>query len=316
MALSSTDLGANLAKIPTAAGVKVEKEARKRLGITGWFAVSWLSVISLAALLAPWLPIAAPKADFLDLVEPNGNPPFHMAAHILGLDGNGHDMLAQTIHGARVSLQIALGAVLMGMVIGGTLGLMAGYFKGKIDRVISTVFDIFLAVPALILAMSLVAFLAGDPAKPPTGIFNIERIMTLALGIVATPPLGRIARASTLTWSEREFVMAARAQGAKNFKIMFVEILPNVLPAMLSIALLSVGVVVIAEGGLSLLGVGVNFTDKPSWGNMIAQYAQTDLNDHPWLVFTPIIAVFLTVLSLNMLGDVIRARFDARETTL
>ncbi len=306
--------GAIAPNIQLGAKIKVEKEKRKRLGITGTISAVWLALIGLSALLAPWLPIPSPKQAYIDLVQPDGNAPFSTSGHVLGLDGGGHDMLAQTIHGARVSLQIAFGAVMFGMVVGGFLGLSAGFFKGKVDRFISTLFDIFLAVPALILAMSLVAFLSGSSAQ--SGFLSIERIMMLALGIVATPPLGRIARASTLTWSEREFVMAARAQGAKNFKIMFIEILPNVLPAMMSIALLSVGVVVVAEGGLSLLGVGVNFTDKPSWGNMIALYAQTDLQLHPWLVFTPIIAVFLTVLSLNNLGDIIRARFDAKETTL
>ena len=109
--MSGTDLGTSKILV-SAEIVKVEKEKRKRLGFTGIFAASWLVFISLAALLAPWLPIPGPKEAFLDVIEPNGNPPFKMGSHLLGLDGNGHDMLAQTIHGARVSLQIAFGAVL------------------------------------------------------------------------------------------------------------------------------------------------------------------------------------------------------------
>ena len=295
--------------------VVVEKEARKRLGVMGWIAVGWLGTIVGASILAPILPISDPKAAYVDLIDLNGNPPFRSGAHLLGLDGNGHDMLSSFIYGARTSLLIAFCAVAIGIVVGGLLGITAGYFKGRIDRAISTVFDIFLAIPALILAMSLSAFLRGDPTAQHGGM-PIELVLIIALGTVSTPPLGRIARASALTWSEREFVTAARAQGAKNARVIFREVLPNVLPAMFSIALLAVGVVIVAEGGLSVLGVGVQFTDKPSWGNMIAQYGFTDLNDHPYLVFEPIIGIFLTVLSLNFLGDVVRARFDARETTL
>jgi peptide/nickel transport system permease protein len=169
-----------------------------------------------------------------------------------------------------------------------------------------------LAVPALILALALASFLRGDPAKSH---IPAEVVLIIALGIVSTPVLGRITRASTLTWSQREFVMAARAQGAKNLRIMVREVLPNVLPAIFSIALLAVGVVIVAEGGLSFLGVGIDFTSKPSWGNMIASTASV-LRTEPWLVFFPIGCLFLTVLSLNFLGDVVRARFDVRESSV
>jgi peptide/nickel transport system permease protein len=169
-----------------------------------------------------------------------------------------------------------------------------------------------LAVPALILALALASFLRGDPAKSH---IPAEVVLIIALGIVSTPVLGRITRASALTWSQREFVMAARAQGAKNLRIMRREVLPNVLPALFSIALLAIGVVIVAEGGLSFLGVGIDFTAKPSWGNMIATQSSV-LATEPWLTFCPIIALFLTVLSLNLLGDVVRARFDVRESAV
>ncbi len=291
-----------------AAGVEVSHQ--KRLGIAGWLAIGWLGLLVGSAILAPILPVGSPTHLYLDFA---GDGP-GTAGHILGLDTNGHDVLAETIYGARESLIIAIGAVSAGILVGGSLGLIAGYFKGKIDLVISMLFDILLAVPALILAMSLSAFLRGDPSQG-AGL-PVEIILVIALGIVSAPPLGRITRASALTWSERDFVTAARAQGAKSYRVMTREVLPNVLPAMFSIALLAIAVVIVAEGGLALLGVGVDFTTKPSLGNMIAVYAQSDLRDHPYLVFTPIICIFLTVLSLNFLGDVIRAHFDARETTL
>jgi peptide/nickel transport system permease protein len=198
------------------------------------------------------------------------------------------------------------------MLIGGTLGMLAGYFRGGVDLIISTIFDVLLAVPALILALALASFLRGDPTK--SGI-PAELVLIIALGTVSTPVLGRITRASALTWSQREFVLAARAQGAKSRRVMVREVLPNVVPAMLSIALLAVGVVIVAEGGLSFLGVGIDPTVKPSWGNLIASSASV-LNTEPWLVFGPIVALFLTVLSLNFLGDVVQARFNVRESAV
>ncbi len=288
--------------------VIVDVAADKKLGFGGWFAIGWLAFIVFCAIFANFLP---------------GVPSFHHAyldkassgvftkGHILGVDDNGHDVVSLLIYGARASLEVALGAVTAGIIVGGTLGLIAGYYRGTIDLVISTVFDVMLAVPALILALALSSFLRGDPAKSH---IPAEFVLIIALGIVSTPVLGRITRASTLTWSQREFVMAARAQGAKNARIMIREVLPNVLPAMFSIALLAVGVVIVAEGGLSLLGVGIDFTAKPSWGNMIALFGQSDLRTEPWLVFSPILCLFFTVLSLNFLGDVVRARFDVRES--
>ena len=139
-------------------------------------------------------------------------------------------------------------------------------------------------------------------------------VLILALGIVSIPLLARITRANTLAWSQREFVQAARAMGAKNRQIMFGEVLPNVLPAMFSIALLSIAIVIVAEGGLSLLGVGVQLP-TPSWGNILSE-GRSDLRDSPYLVMIPTIVIFLTVLSLNYLGDVVRARFDVRESAL
>jgi peptide/nickel transport system permease protein len=138
--------------------------------------------------------------------------------------------------------------------------------------------------------------------------------LIIALGIVSIPVLGRITRASTLSWSEREFVLAAKAQGAKNRRIIVREVLPNVLPAMYSIALLGIAVAIVAEGTLAILGASVS-PDTPTWGNMIALGRQA-LSFAPHIVFEPAIMIFLTVLSLNMLGDVIRARFDVREGAL
>jgi peptide/nickel transport system permease protein len=290
--------------------VGVEVSPRKKLGFGGWFALGWLVLVIACGVLGSLLPgISSFKTTFLDAAS---TKPF-THGHILGVDDNGHDTLSMLVVGARASLEVAFGAVAAGILLGGSLGLIAGYYKGVIDLVISTLFDVMLAVPALILALALASFLRGDPQKTH---WPAEVVLIIALGIVSTPVLGRITRASALTWSQREFVMAARAQGAKNFRIMWREVLPNVLPALFSIALLAVGVVIVAEGGLSLLGVGIPFDQKPSWGNMIALFGQSNLRDAPYLVFAPIICLFLTVLSLNFLGDVVRARFDVREASV
>jgi peptide/nickel transport system permease protein len=139
-------------------------------------------------------------------------------------------------------------------------------------------------------------------------------VVILGLGLVSIPILGRITRANTLSWSEREFVLAARAMGAKSWRIMFREILPNVLPAMLSISLLGVGIAIVAEGGLSLFGVGVQLP-TPSWGNIIAEN-RDQLRDSPQIVMFTVIVLFLTVLALNYLADVVSKRFEIRESVL
>jgi peptide/nickel transport system permease protein len=139
-------------------------------------------------------------------------------------------------------------------------------------------------------------------------------VMVLAIGLVSIPILARITRANALSWSQREFVMAAKAQGAKNVSVMFREVFPNVLPAILSIALLGVAVVIVIEGSLALFGLSVIRPD-PSWGNMIAAEAFT-VDRTPWVWQAPAMVIFLSVLALNYLGDVVRAKFDVRESVL
>jgi peptide/nickel transport system permease protein len=231
--------------------------------------------------------------------------------HLLGGDGSGRDMLARVIFGARTSLVISITSVLAGLLVGGLLGLVAGYSRGKLDTVLTTLFNVLLSIPALVLALSLVAVFAS--ADQDVSNARKTTVLIVALAIVTVPLLGRITRAATLSWSERDFVKAAQVVGASHRRIMFREVLPNVAPAMMSIALLGVAVAIVAEGSLALLGVGV--TEVPSWGNMIA-LGRSDLSRAPHIVAVPAIAIFLTVLALNYLGDVIRARFDVREAGL
>jgi peptide/nickel transport system permease protein len=292
------------------APVVVERAATKRLGIVGWLAIGWIAAIVFGALLAPWLPIPTPDQKFIVLA---GDGP--SLAHPFGLDGIGQDMFARVIYGARASLLISVASVLFGLIGGSVLGLIAGYYRGKIDTVFSYVFNTFLAIPQLVLALAIVAVFASEPT---VSVSKREFWLVISIGIVSIPIIGRITRASTLAWSQREFVLAARSMGAKNRRIIVRDVLPNVLPAMFSIALLAIAVVIVLEGGLSILGVGVP-TSTPSWGNLVAT-GRNELTKivgaAPQVIFAPSIAIFATVLSLNYLGDVVRARFDVRESAL
>lgn len=230
---------------------------------------------------------------------------------LLGADTIGRDMLSRIVYGTRTSFAIGFGAVAFGMIIGGFLGLVTGFFRGRVDGILTPAMTILLAIPQFVLALSLVTVLAASDDTSST-----RRIMVviLGLGIVSIPILGRITRANTLVWSEREFVLASKAMGAKSWRIMFREVLPNVMPAMMSIALLGVGIAIVAEGGLSLFGVGVQLP-TPSWGNIIAEN-RDQLRRAPHMVMITVIVLFLTVLALNYLADVVAKRFEVRESVL
>lgn len=284
-----------------------ELEARAaRLGLGGVLAIGWLALVVLAALLAPILPLDDPNESFPAIARQGPGTD----GHIFGGDGLGRDLFSRVIWGARSSLLLSVSAVLFGLVVGGLLGLVAGYFRGRLDGLLTGLFDVLLAFPQLILAIALVTVFAGGAVSGTRRMV----VLILSLGVVSIPVLARITRANTLAWSQREFVLAARAVGTRRRTIMFREVLPNVLPAMFSITLLGIAVVIVAEGGLSILGVGVQLP-TPSWGNIIAE-GRGDLRDAPHIVLIPTAIIFLTVLALNYVGDVIRARSDVRESAL
>jgi peptide/nickel transport system permease protein len=289
------------------------RAGKKGIGLGGWLALIWLVGLIVICILLPYLPLKKPNA--IDVLNPDVGP-FKISGHPLGTDDNGRDMLSLCLWGARSSLVVGFGAIGFGVIAGGFLGLVAGYFRGRWDSLLSGLFNVLLAIPQLILALSLVTVFANDTldrSGQPHPVTPGRRMAVLifALGVVSIPVLARITRANTLSWSEREFVMAARAQGSKHARVMIREVLPNVLPAMFSIALLGVAVVIVAEGGLSLLGIGVH-EPAVSLGQLIA-LNRGNLATYPYQVFEPIIMIFLTVLSLNYLGDVVRAKFDVRE---
>jgi peptide/nickel transport system permease protein len=309
------------------------RRRRKGLTIGAWLALGWMALMIVFAVFAPLLPVGDPDQTITlhhpcpqihrlgrlrEVCDIGGLGPFAedgpARGYLLGGDGNSRSMLARLVYGTRTSLGVSTGAVAIGFVIGGMLGMLAGYFGGRIDSVITNAFNVMLSIPAIVLAFALVAFLQQPPGTSGGGESALPSwlILIIAIGVVAIPLLGRITRASALSWSQREFVLAARAQGAKNLRIMIREVLPNVLPAMFSIALLGIAVAIVAEGALAILGVGVA-PPTPSWGNIIGLDRESLNQGSPHIVLEPAIMIFLTVLSLNFLGDVVRARFDVRE---
>jgi peptide/nickel transport system permease protein len=283
---------------------------KKRLGVFAWIAIIWLVIVVGAAILAPVLPIKDPINGYDYLHTKAG---MFTSGHIFGTDDSGNDVLSRVIWGAQASLLIGVGSVLFGTLIGGFLGLLAGFKGGVGDTVISAIFNIALAFPQLVLALTLVSVFS-PPGTHFAGWSHRLMVVILAVGIVSIPILGRITRANTLAWSQREFVMAARAQGATDRRVMFREVLPNVVPAMMSIALLSVAVVIVLEGALAIFGLSIP-APSASWGNMI-QSQISNPNSAPTVWMVPSALILLTVLALNYLGDVVRARFDVREAAI
>ncbi len=267
----------------------------------------WLVFMVLFALVGPFLPLPDPReADFESLGAGLFAP-----GHFLGTDSNGYDLFSNVINGARVSLMIAFVSVIIGGTIGSTIGIMSAYFKGRLDYVVNTLFNIILSIPNLVLSLALVAILAtsADPTIPTSPTRRVYVIL-ISLTFVIIPILGRIARGATLTWINREFVLAARSMGMKDRHIILKHIVPNVLPAIYSVGFLAIGVVIVAEGSLSLLGVGV--VDGVSWGAMIARVAG-EFTFAPQSMYVPVTVLALTVIASNQIGDYLRSRLDLRE---
>jgi len=274
-------------------------KAKRKLGPFFWLAVAWLTVLVLLAVFAPVLPfVDSPKEFFPDAFRTTPS-----AEHWFGGDAIGRDLFARVVYGARVSLTVGVSSIAIGLAIGGPPGLIAGYFRGAIDTFITSVANIMLAFPSLILALALVSFMGQ----------NLRNVI-LALAILSIPRLIRITRAATLTFSQREFVMASRTLGASHWRVVTREVLPNVVPPMLSFALLAIAVVIVAEGALSFLGLSVE-APTASWGGIINE-GRDLLDEAPHISLIPCGVMFLTLLSLNYVGDRLRQIWDVREIRL
>lgn len=263
-----------------------------RLGL--WAASTWMALITFLAVFAGPLPIDDwRKADLSR--EAFGLPPGLRWPEPLGRTTNGYSELSHVIYGARTSLTIGLVAVAVGVLIGIVVGLFAGWYGKVVDGSISIATNTILAFPPLILILAIVAVYGSS-----------VRSLALALAVVSIPTYTRLMRAQTLAIREREYVEAARAMGASNARLMWREVLPNAILPVLSYSFIIVAVVIVAEGSLSYIGVGVP-SPQPSWGGMIAA-GQRKLKTDPHLVFVPATVMFLTVLSLNRIGEWVRKR--------
>jgi peptide/nickel transport system permease protein len=269
------------------------------------FALSagWLAIVVLAAVFADLLPLAEGRDASKALTEPTLERPDLFTRHPFGTDRQGLDILAGVIYGARISLEVSLGAVAIGLTVGAVIGIVAGYFRGRTDNVASLLVDSLLAFPPLILLLAVVA--AVEPNA---------RNIAFALAVVTVPTLVRLARANTLTLAQREFVLASRAMGATNRRIIFRELLPNVIRPLMSYAFLIVAVLIVAEASLSFLGVGIQ-RPTPTWGNMIAAGQET-FEQVPHLVFVPGAVMFTTVFAINRVGDRARRFWDTGQRNL
>ncbi|MEI3613157.1 ABC transporter permease [Pseudogracilibacillus sp. SO30301A] len=249
-----------------------------------------IAIAIFAPVIAPYDPISQNREAIL--TGPN-------AEHIMGTDDLGRDVFSRIVYGARISILVGFGSILLAIVIGTILGLVSGYFGGIIDMVIQRIMDAILAIPALILALFIASLLG--PA--------VQNVI-IAIVIISIPQFARIVRGEMLRVREMNFVEASRAIGANPFRILLKHGLPNMLAPIIVVASLGFGAAIIAEASLSFLGIGTP-PPNPSWGLMLSN-ASRYMETAPWLVIFPGLALALLVLALNLLGDALRDFWDPK----
>jgi peptide/nickel transport system permease protein len=290
----------------------LQRKASTRLGWLFWLPLLWVLFVFICAITATWWVL--PSVDLVDWQNQTSLPgtkslvPLVSGAenhftHILGTDSVGRDILSRLVFGTRTSLTIGIISSLLGMIIGGGLGMVAGYYRGRTETLILGTMDTILAFPNLVLLL-VMTYLIGS------SLMNI----TIILSWLTVPAFCRVARANTLRLAGLEFIQAARAGGSSNKSILLREILPNVQIPLSIYALLVVARLIIVEGGLGFLGLSVP-APTPSWGGMIAE-GYGVLKEAPHVSLIPMLAMFLTILSFNLLGDRMRSITDIRESRL
>ncbi|RGP35572.1 ABC transporter permease [Pseudotabrizicola alkalilacus] len=274
--------------------------ARARFGFLltpkALFGLTVLSALVICGLFAPLLaPFDPAKQDLMRaMIAPQPGGP-----HVLGTDHVGRDLLSRLIYGARVSLLIAAAVVLFSGAFGVALGVVSGYFGGRTDSVIQKFLEVFWAFPPLLLAIAIVAFLGQGLG-----------IVILALASQRWIPYCRMSRAEAMALRDREFVVAARSLGAGHLRVLWHHILPNILPSTLVVGTFAMATAIISEAALSFLGLGVPPT-IPTWGGMLAD-ARSYISTSWWMALFPGLCIFVTLLGINLLGDVLRARLDPK----
>jgi ABC-type dipeptide/oligopeptide/nickel transport system permease subunit len=278
--------------------------SRKKLGVFFWVCAAFIVLVAVLATFASFLPLPNPTLGNYDSVQ-NGGPSW---SHLLGTDDLYRDILSRLIYGARVSLVVGFGGALIGLLLGGIPAMISAYRRGRVDTVLNTGSYVFLAFPAIVAVIAIVSFWGHTLWK-----------ITLIIGIFAAPLIFRVVRASTLSYATRDFVLAAKALGASDTRILSREILPNIMPTVVSFGLIAVATIIVLEGSLAFLGLSVQ-PPTPSWGNMLNE-GSTLLTGakgqtNPWLVIFPATAMFLLLFCLNVVADKLRAYFDVTEIKL
>jgi peptide/nickel transport system permease protein len=278
--------------------VNARRLRTQRLGraLRLWVPVGVLILILAICFLLP-LVVTLPSATSGNIIY-NNEPPFS-PGHLLGTDVQGVDIVSQLVYGGQVAFEVGISVTVIGIAIGGTLGVIAAYFGGWVDAVISRVFDILIAFPALVLALVIAE-----------GLGPTEMHVIWALAVFGIPAVGRVARGATLTIRGLPFMTAARLAGTRRWRIIARHVVPNIMPNIVTFSLLGLGIIIILEGALDFLGYGIQ-RPTPSWGNMIAN-GQQILSAQPEYVLIPSVALLITVAALNMLGDALRERWGAQ----
>jgi peptide/nickel transport system permease protein len=274
-------------------------EKRGPLGPLFWICVGWLGLNVFGAIFANLLPLHNP--DFGNFNAISQGPGAH---YWLGTDDLGRDIFSRIVYGSRISIAVGTGAMVIGFGVGAPLGMLAAYRRGRFDAILTAFMYILLAFPAIVAVIAVLSFWT------PRSMFKI----IVVIGLASIPLVYRVIRTATMAVATKDYIIAAKVQGATDRRILMKELLPNIAPIGISFLLIGIATVVTLEGALAFLGLSVN-PPTPSWGNMINE-ARTVLAQNPWLVFFPSLALCLFLLCLNFIGDRLRSHFDVTETKL
>ena len=273
-------------------------QVRRRAGLRLWLSAAWLILLVIVALFAPYI---APKDPLEQDLFAGRLPPFWMqgadAAFLLGTDSLGRDVLSRIIFGTRIALTVALISASLTCFVGAALGLLAGFYRGWVDVVVSRFIDIWMAFPPVLFSILLIAVIGP-------GLFSI----IAAIVVIDWTRFARVIRAEAMTQGAMDYVASARVAGRGQFGILLREILPNVLPIIVVLLTLEMGIAVIVEAILSFVNLSIS-TDDPTWGGMISE-GRTSIHQAWWVLVFPLITLFLTVLSFSQLGEGLKNRFD------
>lgn len=273
-------------------------DIRRPIGFRLWLSAGWLFILVICAVFAPWI---APQDPLAQDLFASRLPPFWVpgaeVGYPLGSDSLGRDVLSRILYGARLALIVAVVAGTLTCVIGATLGLISGYYRGWPDMIISRLIDIWMAFPPVLFAILLIAVMG-------TGITSI----IIAIVVIDWTRFARVVRAEAMGQGAMDYVASAQVAGRTRMSTMFTEILPNVLPTIVVLLTLEMGIAVIVEAILSFVNLSIS-TDSPTWGGMISE-GRTSVHQAWWVLVFPLIVLFLTVLSFSQLGEGLKDRFD------